>query len=104
MQKKEKHTVSLEALFTTLMIEAYKNQDVAAFDIPGDNLHAKMPKNKTILLKLRDVFAEVMCDVNPDCISYVIYEQGRKVIHAAGAIAICRISTATFQKGLGDFS
>ena len=40
-------TISLEALFTTLVIYAYEERDVATFDIPGTYLHSKMPADKT---------------------------------------------------------
>ena len=58
-------TVSLEALFTTLITDIYEERDVATFDVSGAYLHAKMTEGKTILLKLRWSFLNIMCDINP---------------------------------------
>ena len=58
-------TVLLEALFTTLIIGAYEERDVATFDVPREYLHAKIPEGKTILLKLQGRFVDIMCDINP---------------------------------------
>ena len=38
-------TVSIEVLFTTLVIGAYERMEVAAFDVPGVYLHVDMPKD-----------------------------------------------------------
>ena len=53
-------TVLLEALFTTLIIGAYEERDVATFDVPGEYLYANIPKGKTILLNL---WGGVICHV-----------------------------------------
>ena len=58
-------TVSLEVLLGTLMIDAYEGKDVATFDVPGAYLHAEMPKDKRVLMRLRGEFIDIMCDVNP---------------------------------------
>ena len=44
-------TVSMESLFTTLVIDAYEERNIATFDIPGSYLHAEMPANKNVILK-----------------------------------------------------
>ena len=41
-------TVSLDVLFTSLVICTYKGGKVATFDILGDYLHADMPKDKIV--------------------------------------------------------
>ena len=40
-------TVSPESLFTTLVIDAYEDRDIATFNIPGAYLHAEIPAEKT---------------------------------------------------------
>ena len=42
-------TISLEALFSSLAIDAYEGRDIANFDIPGVYLHVDMLENKQIL-------------------------------------------------------
>ena len=40
-------TISLESLFTTLVIDAYEERDIATFNIPETYLHSNMPADKT---------------------------------------------------------
>jgi len=58
-------TVSLEALITSLLIDAFEERDVATFDVPGAYLNAKMPDDQFVLLRFRNEFADIMCEVNP---------------------------------------
>ena len=58
--------MSLEALFTTLLVEVFEGRDVATFDIPGAYLHADMPEDKTVILKLKGNFVSIMCEINPE--------------------------------------
>ena len=37
-------TLYLEGLLTTLVVDAYEEQDVSTFEIPGAYLHANIPK------------------------------------------------------------
>lgn len=74
-------TVSLEGLLATLVIDAFEERDVAIFDVPGAYLHAKMPKDKQILMKIRDQFVDIMCEVNPEYKQYVRIENGKKVLY-----------------------
>ena len=64
-------TVSLESLFTTLVLDAYKERDIATFNIPGEHLHAEMPADENMILKLRGNFADIMCDINEEYRQYV---------------------------------
>ena len=68
-------------LFTTLVIDAHEERDVATFDIPGAYLHAKMPADKNVILKLRGHFVDIMCDINGEYRQYVRYEQGKNVLY-----------------------
>ena len=56
--------VSLEALFTTIFIDAYEGYDFGIFGVPGAYLHAKFPKYKHLVLKLRGNCVDIVCNVN----------------------------------------
>ena len=64
-------TASLEAIFTTLVIDAIEERDVAVVDVPGAYLHAEWPAGKRVLLKLVGKFVDIMCQVNPKYEPYV---------------------------------
>ena len=44
---------SLDAIVTTLVIDAHENRDIAVANVNGAYLHAKMPKGKKVILKLK---------------------------------------------------
>ena len=71
-------TASLEAILTTLMIDAYEERDVAVADVPGAYLHAEFPKDKRVILKLNRDFVDIMCDVNPEYKDHVIFETSKR--------------------------
>ena len=68
---------------TTLAIDAYKGRDVAIVDVPGAYLHADMPqtKGKTVLLKLKGDFVDIMCSANEEFTPHVEYEGKTKVLY-----------------------
>ena len=74
-------TVSLEAILGTLLIDVREGRDVAIFDIPGAYLQAEMPKEKKLLMKFRDKFVDIMCEVNPEYKQFVIEENGKRVLY-----------------------
>ena len=74
-------TLSVDALLLTLVVDAYENRTVATFDVPGAYLHALMPDGKTILLKMRGIFVDIMCDINKEYKKHVRYENGKKVLY-----------------------
>jgi hypothetical protein len=51
-------TMSMEAVFITALVNAYKKCNVACFNIPGAFLHADSDKDITMILKGR--LAELM--------------------------------------------
>ena len=57
-------TVSLESIFTTLLIDENEKRDIAAFGILGAYLHADIPADKNVILKLRGRFVDIMCNIN----------------------------------------
>jgi len=74
-------TASLEAQMATLLIDAHEDRDVAIFDIPGAYLHAHLPDGKFVLLKIEGQFVDIMCEVNPEFLPDVRYENGKKVLY-----------------------
>lgn len=74
-------TVSLEAFLTILVIDAYEKRNVAIFDVLYACLHAEFPKEKTILMRLRDKFTDIMTKVNPEYEKYVKIANGKKVLY-----------------------
>ena len=54
---------------------------MANFDVPGEYLHAEIPKYKRILMKLRRDFVYIMCQVKPEYEQHVRYENGKKVLY-----------------------
>ena len=59
-------TLSLEALMTILLINAYEERDTAIFNVPRAYLHAKIPDDKFASLKIRGEFVDIMCAVNQE--------------------------------------
>ena len=58
--------ISLEAFFTSLIIDARKGRDVAIYDVPGAYLNADIPEDNVVLLNIQGEFVEIMCKVNPE--------------------------------------
>ena len=74
-------TTALEPLMATLLIDAREERDVAIFDVPGAYLHAELPKDKFVLLKLEGPFVDIMCEVNPEYKEDVMFEGNKKVLY-----------------------
>ena len=65
----------------TLLIDAYESRSTAISDVPGVYLHALMPPEKRILLKLKNKFVDIMCEINPEYLPHVRYEGKTKVLY-----------------------
>ena len=76
-------TVSLVSILTTSAIDDYEGRDVAIVDVPGKYLHADMPQTegKTVLIKLKGNFVDIMCSVNEEFTPHVVYEGKTKVLY-----------------------
>ena len=75
-------TCAVESLFSSLIIDAMEERDVAVFDIPGAFLQPEVPEDKMILMRLRGKFVDIMCQVNPEHEPNVIYDsKGRKILY-----------------------
>ena len=73
-------TCSTEALMATLFIDATKQGDVAIFNVPGGFPQTALPADKFLLVPIRDECVDMMCEVNPEYIPYVRYENGKNVL------------------------
>ena len=73
-------TCSTESLMETLVIDVMEQIDVAIFDVPGDFLQTALTADNFLLVRIIDEFVDVICEVNPEYISYVIYDNGKKVL------------------------
>lgn len=81
----EKHetsspTVSVDALFATLLVGAFEQWDVAIY------LNAVM--DTFILMRLEGDDVDLMCEVSPEFCAYVAIEQGRSVLYLRLARAL----------------
>ena len=74
-------TCSLEAIISTLLMDIYEERDVVIYVIPGAYLHAHMPSEHRITLKLRGQFVDIMCQVNPEFKTNILIENGEKVLY-----------------------
>ena len=74
-------TIYLESLMASLLIDAHEERDVAIFDVPGAYLHAELPPEKFVLLKIEGAFVNIMCDVNPEYKEDIRFENGKQVLY-----------------------
>ena len=57
-----------------MLIYVYEVREVGTFDVSGAYFHDNFPKDKHVLIKRRGNFVDIMCDINPEHIKNVIYE------------------------------
>ena len=55
--------------------------DVAIFNVTGDFLKTALPEDNFLLVRIRDKFLDVMCEVNPEYIPYVRYENDKNLLY-----------------------
>ena len=75
-------TASLESIMATLVINAHEGRDIVIADVQGAYLHTKFPSDKNVILRMRDIFVDIMCKINEEYKDHVIYEinkQGKKI-------------------------
>ena len=53
-------TVSNEDFLSTCVIDAKEDRDVATGDVPDEYLHAKLPKDERVILRLKWIFVDIM--------------------------------------------
>ena len=81
-------TVSNEALMGVLSIFAKENRAVGVFDVPGAYLHAHMPDDEFVVLRFEGIFVDILCEVMPELLADVVYENGKKVLYVRALKAI----------------
>mgnify|MGYP000939170828 CR=1 FL=1 len=81
-------TVSLEGIFTTLLIGAYEQRHHISFDVPGAFLQAEMPDDKVVVLKFKGKMAEMLAEVNDEYSEQIVFEDGKKVLYVKVVRAI----------------
>ena len=71
------------SILTTLTIGTYEGRDVAIVDVPGAYFHVDMPQTegKTVLLKLKGDFVDIMYSANKEFTPHFIYESKTKVLY-----------------------
>jgi len=74
-------TVSLEGIFTTLLIGAHEGREFISFDVPGAFLQAEMAEDKLVLLKMTGRIADMMCEVNPAYRKHLRKVKGTTVLY-----------------------
>jgi hypothetical protein len=72
-------TIANDALFMSIMIDAFENRDVGTADIGGAYLHALM--KRFISMRFVGWAVDLLCDVNPEYKQYVVYEGKTKVLY-----------------------
>ena len=64
---------------TTLATDAIEQQDVDIFDVTSAFLQTVIPKNKNLIMRIRDEFVDIMYEVNPKYVPYVQHTNRKKV-------------------------
>ena len=70
-------TCSTEALMETFVIDAMEKRYVAIFYGIGAYLQMALPAEKNLRTKIGAEFVDMICEVNPEYIPYVRYENGK---------------------------
>ena len=73
-------TVSTAALMLTILIDAYKQRDVATADVAGAYLKATM--NDYVLIKFVGESVDILLKMEPSYAKFVTYKKGVKVLYA----------------------
>ena len=82
--------VSVEGLLTTIVIDDIEKREVATFEVLGACLHALVPEEDNVVMKLRGNFVDTMCEVSKTYESHVTCEKGKKLLCLKALRAICR--------------
>jgi Reverse transcriptase (RNA-dependent DNA polymerase) len=73
-------TVSSDALIISIIIDAHEGRDVATADVAGAYLKADM--EDYVLMKFTGESVDILCKMNPEHTTFVVYENGIKVLYA----------------------
>ena len=93
-------TCSTKELMATFVIYAIELRDMAILDVPGAFILTALPADMFVLMQIRVEFVNVICEVKPEYIPYVRYENGEKVLYRniLGAIYGCIDSAVLWYK------
>lgn len=72
-------TISSDALFLTIMIDALEGRDVATADVAGAYLNAFM--RDVVIMRVTGKMVDVMCEVNPEYRDFVVMEGKIQVLY-----------------------
>jgi hypothetical protein len=72
-------TIANDALFLTVMTDAFEERDVGTADVGGAYLHAYM--KQFISMRFVGWAVDLLCDVNPEYAKFVVYEGKTKVLY-----------------------
>ena len=88
-------TISTDALFITLVIDASEGRRVVTWDIPGAFLQAKA--NPGNYIKFTGEMVNILCQLNPRLYTpYVVTEKGRKVLYTEAHKAVYGMVDSAF--------
>jgi hypothetical protein len=78
-------TVSTESTLLTAVIEALEERDIATCDIPNafiqTSVKAVDSEGNRIIMKVRGVLAEILCEMEPEYREYLVQEGGQSVLY-----------------------
>lgn len=66
---------------TLLVVFTHEKRDLAVFDVPGAYLHADIPPDKFVILKIEGQLVDIMVDVHPEFKEDVRFKNGKKVLY-----------------------
>jgi len=89
-------TVSIEALFLSLAIDAFEGRDVATVDVEGAFLHAKMPDE--VIMEIGPELAEMLADLEPDSYRRFVAPNGKLYVVLDKALYGCIESAKLFYE------
>ena len=72
-------TIANDALFVTVLVDAFERRDVATADVVGAYLHAHM--KEFISMRFTGWAVDLLCDVNPEYKQFIVYEKNVKVLY-----------------------
>ena len=78
-------TVSMEGNLLTAVIEAQEGHDVATCNIPNTfvqtHVEEKDKDGNQIIMKIRGVCVDILCEINPIYRDYTVTEGNQKVLY-----------------------
>ena len=72
-------TVATDALILSILIDSYEGRDVVTADVAGAYLKAYM--DEFVLMKLTGESVDILCNMNPTHLKFVVIENGVKTLY-----------------------